>query len=315
MLVGQPGCDQRTVAGARITLDAEQGGGRVSWEQGCQRVETGGIEDLLGVTPDVLRRQLDPRALADPLAPVCLVLKLAQLGRRRELLAVFVLDPGLRERRLQPARVGPGVLRTAHAAALPNVQHRGDVGIGKRCDEGLGGETVDADGRDRGHRRSFAVVLVGEEVRVHRGDFFGEPLAVEQLLGPLQRLAGRCGVTQGARPVGDRDPYRPAGGDPPQSSAEALHEGLDSGLLLAADHRHPKLHLADPPDPVGSPNDARERLGGVLERDQGSGRARLVADLDPRTISPGSWSASMSSAASVASEKLWKRRLISGNSD
>ena len=92
--------DQGAVTRLGVALDAEQRRGRVGRESLDQRPEIGSVEDLARVALDVLRRQLDPRALADALPGVLRVLQPAQLGGRRQLLVVLVADPGLGERRL-----------------------------------------------------------------------------------------------------------------------------------------------------------------------------------------------------------------------
>src|SRR5436190_7835697 len=113
--------DERAVARLRVALDAEQGGRAVGRQLLGEGAEVDVVEDLAGVALDVGRRELDARALADAVAVVLGVLEVAQLGRGRELRAVLVGDARVRERRLKPLGVRPGVLRSADAAPLAHV--------------------------------------------------------------------------------------------------------------------------------------------------------------------------------------------------
>jgi len=78
-------------------------------------------------------------------------LQLAQLGRGRQLRDVPVLDPGLRERRLQPERVGPGVLAAADAPPLPHVDHHRNLMALERVEEIVEAGLVDAHRGNRSH--------------------------------------------------------------------------------------------------------------------------------------------------------------------
>ena len=101
------------------------------------------------VAIDVLRRERDARPLADPEPVVLPILQVAKLGRRRELLVVGVGDARLRERRLQPAGVRPGVLAAADAAALPHVDHERNVGLVERRKGLVEPPAVDANRAER----------------------------------------------------------------------------------------------------------------------------------------------------------------------
>ena len=129
---GEPVGDQRPVAGLGVALDAEQRRDRVVREAGGELVQIGGVEDLGDVAARVLGRELDPGALADPAAVVLGVLELAQLGRRRELLVVAVVDSRLGEQRLEPLRVRPGVLAAADPASLADVDDQADARAAQR---------------------------------------------------------------------------------------------------------------------------------------------------------------------------------------
>ena len=60
------------------------------------------VEDLQLVPHAVFGRKLHAGALPDALSRVLLVLHVPQVGGRCELLVVSVLDPGFRERGLEP---------------------------------------------------------------------------------------------------------------------------------------------------------------------------------------------------------------------
>ena len=97
----QPLGDERAVARLGIALDAEERRRRVDGHLGDDRREVDMIEDLPDVAVPILGRELDPRALADAEAVVLPVLHVAELGGRRQLLVVAVLDAGVRERSLE----------------------------------------------------------------------------------------------------------------------------------------------------------------------------------------------------------------------
>ena len=106
------------------------------------------VEDLPDVAVPILGCELDARPLAHSEAIVLPVLHVAELGRRRELLVVAVLDAGLRERRLETQRVRPRVLGTANPAPLPHVEHEADVRRAQCVEKGVDGEAVHTDRRD-----------------------------------------------------------------------------------------------------------------------------------------------------------------------
>src|SRR4051794_11229493 len=175
VLGGEAPGDQRTMARLRIALDAQQRKRRLRG----QRREVDVVEDLARVAPDVLGRQLNARALADPEPLVLAVLQLAQLGGRRQVDAVLVLDAGLRERILQAPGVGPRVLRPAHAAPLAHIDEAPDVALAQGGQERLGAEAVDADGGDGGQsgqswQGTNAWRVQAREMPTHRGS--GDPL-------------------------------------------------------------------------------------------------------------------------------------------
>src|SRR5205085_7666635 len=113
-----PSCDERAVTRLGIALDAEERRDprlRQLFDEGR---EIGAVEDLARVPLHVGRRERDPRALADALPVVLLVLKMTKRRRRGELGVVAVLDGRLRESCLQAPCVRPGVFAAADAAAL-----------------------------------------------------------------------------------------------------------------------------------------------------------------------------------------------------
>ena len=135
------------MAGGGVALDAEERGGRAA-DEADQRVEVGRVEDLLGVALDVGGGEDGAVALA--LAPlgVGLVLGFAHRGGRGQFGQVLVDDPGLAQRRFQPLRVRPGVLRAAHAAPLAHVEQQVDARLAQRRQEAVEVGAVDADRED-----------------------------------------------------------------------------------------------------------------------------------------------------------------------
>ena len=77
MLGGEPGGDERSMAGLGIALDAEQGACAIRWQLARQVLDSDRIEDLLGVAAGVLGRQFDAGSLADALPRVLGVLEMA----------------------------------------------------------------------------------------------------------------------------------------------------------------------------------------------------------------------------------------------
>ena len=120
-------------------------------------VEIDAIEDLSGVALDVLGRELRARPLSDALPGVLAVLQPAELGGRRQLLVMAVLDAGLDQGGLQAHGIGPGVLATAHPTALANVEQLAHVRGAERFEEPICGEAVHPDRRGRPHGGILAI--------------------------------------------------------------------------------------------------------------------------------------------------------------
>lgn len=106
------------------------------------------VEQFAEITAPVLPCQLDARAFADTKPIVLTVLQLAESSGRRQIGPMPVLDACLLERCLQPQRVGPGVLWTAHTAALPDIHHLLDMMPAQLAEEVVEARVVDPDGRD-----------------------------------------------------------------------------------------------------------------------------------------------------------------------
>jgi hypothetical protein len=149
--LGEACGDQRAVTGGRVALDAQQSGAAPARQRAHECAQIRSVEDLGEIATCVLRRQQLPVALADACYRVLAVLELAELGRRRELATVLIVDARLRQRRLQAQRVRPRVLRAPNAATLSNVEHEADIGVAQLSQEAGGCETVDP---DRGDPRS-----------------------------------------------------------------------------------------------------------------------------------------------------------------
>lgn len=97
---GQPLGDERTVAGLRVTLHAQQRRGCADRQRRHDRGEIGSGEDLGGIAAGVLGGEFPTRTLADPLAFILGVLELTQLGGGSEFAVMRVGDPGASEGRL-----------------------------------------------------------------------------------------------------------------------------------------------------------------------------------------------------------------------
>ena len=146
--------DQRAVAGLRVALDAEQGGGRVVRELGHQRAEVERIEDLAGVARGVLGCQGDAIALAHTLTVVLAVLD--RVATRSS-----APTPSHAGSRCPPRRA-----RAATAPSSPTrirgLEHRGAGGgrgaaprrPGEVLEEFTGRVAVDADRHHCAHRKS-----------------------------------------------------------------------------------------------------------------------------------------------------------------
>ena len=87
-------------------------------------------------------------------------MNLTQLGRGRELRDVPVLDRSLRERRLQPDRVGPRVFAAADAPPLPDVDHHRNPMAPECVEEIVEAGLVDADCRDRPHLKAIRQLIL-----------------------------------------------------------------------------------------------------------------------------------------------------------
>jgi hypothetical protein len=134
------------MAGTRVLLHAQQRPGVPGRQLVDDLAEVDPGEDLLGVAPAILGGEHDPGALAHPLARVLGVLHVPELGGRRQLGVMAVGDPGLRHRRLQPLRVGPGVLRPPHPSPLAHIEHQRYVSDRQRGQKALQIPVVDPDG-------------------------------------------------------------------------------------------------------------------------------------------------------------------------
>ena len=110
--------DQRAVAGLGITFDAHQRRRALGLQFVDELAEIDSVEDLTEVALTVFGSQFHAGALPDALPRVRAVLHVPELGGRRELLVVPVIDTGVVESGLDAERVGPGILRTADTAAL-----------------------------------------------------------------------------------------------------------------------------------------------------------------------------------------------------
>src|SRR5947199_9374435 len=97
------------MAGLGIALDAEQCPRAVERQPAGQLLDADGIEDLLDIAAGVFRSQLDARSLAHTLPCILRVLEMGQLGSRRQLAMVAVVDPGLRQRLLEARGISPGI--------------------------------------------------------------------------------------------------------------------------------------------------------------------------------------------------------------
>jgi hypothetical protein len=115
-------------------------------------VQRRGIEDLRDVAAHVLGCQELARALTNSHPVVLVVLELAKLSGRRELPMVAVADSGVGQQGLQSPGVGPREVRAADPATLAHVHQQRHLGIVQGLQEGVGGEAVDADRGQRGHR-------------------------------------------------------------------------------------------------------------------------------------------------------------------
>ena len=145
VLRGQALRDQGAVAGLGVAFDAQQRGGPVGRQLGGQCGQVGPVEDLRDVAVAIGGRELRARALAHALPVVLRVLEPAQLRGGRQLEMMLVAHPRPLERCLEPLRVRPGVLASAHAAALAHVQQEADAGRGERLQELVEGPPVDPD--------------------------------------------------------------------------------------------------------------------------------------------------------------------------
>jgi len=76
MLGGEPSGDERPMARLGIALDAEQRARPGGRQLSGQALDPDWIEDLLGVAPSVLGRQIDAGPLADTLPRILRVLKM-----------------------------------------------------------------------------------------------------------------------------------------------------------------------------------------------------------------------------------------------
>jgi hypothetical protein len=146
--------DERPVARLRVALDAQQCGRPVLRQPRDEGIEVKLVEDLAPIARGVLRRELAPRTLADATTVVFCVLHVAQLGRRRELLSVLVLDARVGERRLQSLGVRPHVLPPTYPAALADVEQQRDVRCLQRRDKAVDVGLVDADRREARRQRA-----------------------------------------------------------------------------------------------------------------------------------------------------------------
>lgn len=94
-LPGQALGDQRTVAGLRVALDAQQSRGPGARQRRHDRREVDEVQDLGGVATDVLGSELATRSLTDPEALFLGVLEMTKRCRRGKLRVVLVGDPGI----------------------------------------------------------------------------------------------------------------------------------------------------------------------------------------------------------------------------
>jgi hypothetical protein len=147
VVLGEAGRDQRAVAGPGVTLDAEQCRSALA-DEPDDRVEVGGVENLLGVALGVLGRKHRARAFALTESGVLPVLGFPQLGGRRQLGQVLVTDPRLSQSGLQPSGVGPGVLAATNPSALADVEDQVDPGVPQGREKRITIEAVDPDRRD-----------------------------------------------------------------------------------------------------------------------------------------------------------------------
>ena len=103
----------------RVGLDAEERAGTVYWQLSHNYAEVDAIEDLARVSLAIHGCELDPGAFP-PRPDDLRVLELAQLGRRRQLSMVAILDLHAGKRTMKSHRVG---MRTP----LPSHLGAGDV--------------------------------------------------------------------------------------------------------------------------------------------------------------------------------------------
>jgi hypothetical protein len=152
-----------------VGLDTEERAGTLDWQLSHNHAEIDAIEDLARVALAIRGCELDPGAFSYTATSVLGVLEPAQLGTRRQLAMVAILDLHAAKRTLKPQRVGPCVLAAPHASALANVQQQTHISGSERPQERVEIPLIDADRAGPLHlRRHRQTVGPDPDRRSHR---------------------------------------------------------------------------------------------------------------------------------------------------
>ena len=151
------------MAGLGIKLDAQQCRQAFGRQVLDDPTEIDSVQDLPKVAVAVLGSELEAGPLPDALPRVFFVLQVAQVGGRGELLVVLVLDASISESVLELERVGPGVLRPAHATTLAHVEDDSRVCLVESSKKSVERPAVDTDRGDVHRRATRSVHSVAAE--------------------------------------------------------------------------------------------------------------------------------------------------------